>query len=184
MRFEDRFYTFINQIFGDVNVRQIYMEVHPHDTYALDTEKDEEHGFHHIAYNIKTGEKICSKQSRLQHTRVDIHDVLCQSYSLYVVFSKTPLTKDKVQKQLDIINMYRTILRDHQFIDALTDDILTNPDNEGLWKMFRSGEPTDQNICMKKNVLLKNIHRLLNEWEQYGYNYFIGRGQYDSHNKI
>jgi len=153
------------------------MEIHPNETYALEVEEDDEDGFHHVARNLKTGEKICSKQSRIQHTRIDKNDVLCQSYSLYKVFSAIPLTKYKVQKQYALINMYRSILKDDVFIGKLNEEILGNTENAGLWKIFRKNVPTRQNVSMKKETLLKNVHRVLDDWEQFGYNYFIGNGK-------
>ncbi len=169
-------YTYINQIFGDYTVRKILEEVYPNCEYRLATEPDEIFGDHHFVENIKTGEKIDSMRSRLQHSRIDINDTLCQSYSAYFyINSNIPLTKDKKQKQFDMINMYRKLLRNKVFVEKINQQILLDEAYRGVWKIYK--RRTEVNINMNKASLIKKINGVLDDWEEFGYSYFIGSGQ-------
>jgi hypothetical protein len=72
--------TFINQIFGDENIREIIMRTYEKEGNELLTEKfqDPTHGWmnHHVT-NLE-----CSVDGKYQNTRVHREDMLCQSYSL------------------------------------------------------------------------------------------------------
>jgi len=171
-------YTYINQIFGADPVRKILEEVYPNCEYRLAKEPDINFGDHHFVENIKTGEKIDSMRSRLQHSRIDINDTLCQSYSAYFyINSNIPLTKDKKQKQLDMINMYRKLLRNKVFVEQINQQILLDEAYRGVWQIYKRPNRTEGNINMNKASLIKKINGVLDDWEEFGYSYFIGSGQ-------
>jgi hypothetical protein len=185
MLFEDRFDTYINQPFGNITIREIYTEVNPNSKYELEVEpfwwiqngKVYQNGEHHYIRNKVTGEKICSIKSRLQNIRIDKNDNLCQSYSL-ARYCNISITKDKIKKHMEIINMYRNILKDNKFMDKINEEILENPDNKRLWKIYKNNQPTKHFINMNKDIFVKSISTVLDDWEKFGYNYFIGDGYY------
>jgi len=177
MNFEDRFYTYINQIFGDGDVREIFTEVYPNDIYCLLVVDDKAHGHHHIVKETKTNRIICSKTTRprIQNTYADVNDVLCQSYSL-ARYRDIPITRDKIQKQFDIIQMYRMVLQDDEFVNKINNELLENPLYKPYWVKYKNNQATRQRISLNKQRLLQNINALLDDWERYGYHHFIGKG--------
>ena len=156
MNFEDMYYTYVNQIFGDESVREIYMEVHPSTTgLVLKTEEDSVHGHHHFVYNSKTDQKICSKKT----VQVNPNDTLCQSYSL-AYYNGIPLPTHDI-----LINMYKNILRDGKFMKKVDAEILKNPENKNHWKIYKNGIETSKNVSMNKKNIIKNISRVLDIWD-------------------
>ena len=167
-------YTYINQIFGDDDVRKILEEVYPNCEYRLAKKLHCEFGYHHFVEEIKTGKKIDSMSSGLQLSD-DIKDTLCQSYSIWArMYPRDPLTKDKKQKQLDMINMYRKLLRNKVFVEQINNKILLDKLERRRWKI---NDDTNRNINMNIESLIKKINGVLDDWEEFGYSYFIGSGQ-------
>ena len=72
-----------------------------------------------------------------------------------------------------MVRMYKTLLNNDEFVKKLNDDILTNKKNKKIWVDYT--KPT-QYLDMNVNNLVKNINTVLDNWDDYGYNYFIGDG--------
>ena len=72
-----------------------------------------------------------------------------------------------------MVRMYKTLLNNEEFVKKLNDDILTNKKNKNIWVDYSN--PT-QYLDMNVNNLVKNINTVLDNWNDYGYNYFIGDG--------
>jgi hypothetical protein len=88
--------------------------------------------------------------------------------------------------QRAMVQMYRDLLNGTlenyegiDFKEILTNEILSDPRNKKLWRNFVTGKG---NINMNPEVLFKNIEDLLDEWEDYGYWFFIGKGECPTHN--
>jgi hypothetical protein len=123
--------TFINQIFGDENIRKIIMRTYKTKGIKLLTQDFEDpiHGSmnHHVT-NLE-----CSVDGNYQNTRVHREDMLCQSYSLMnylgIPFDKrnaSELWKDKPAAynsrkgiQDTMIQMYRNILSNNAFLKRI-----------------------------------------------------------------
>lgn len=185
-------YTYINQIFGDVTVREIISEIFPNKRYSFRVETAGE-GFeqntdHHILFDQIKNQIICSTKLKCnghicQDIRRDINDTLCQSYSL-LTFMNKKIKRGKKERQMEMIKMYREILKSPKFIEKLNEEILTNSDNKRLWINFTNEKSFDiEFVNMNHSKLINNIHKALNKWENYGYMYFIGKGEVLSKNK-
>lgn len=170
-------YAFINQIFGYPAIRKIISEIYPSDLklkYVI-AGPEFEHSFHHIVYDTIQKKNICSAAEGYQNIDIDVNDTLCQSYALMTYFG-IPISKtDKVQKQKDMVKMYRKMLNDKTFVDAL--DKVIHPKSKITWEYDTGIKNEDiKDIPMDKTYILKNIRSTLDEWEDYGYYYFIGKG--------
>ncbi len=79
---------------------------------------------------------------------------------------------------MEMIRMYREILKSSKFIKKLNEEILTNNENKYLWKKFTNKNYLGSEfVNMNYSNLINNIHKALDIWEKYGYMYFIGKGQ-------
>jgi hypothetical protein len=157
-------YTYINQIFGDITVRDIIAEVFPNKKYKFMVKEDiisDSH--HHYLIDVDTMKEICSVDNGYQNIYIDTNDNLCQSYSLLSYFN-IPITQDKIQRQMEMINLYRKIINNKEFIKRFNDIIVR-------WIDY-----TKKNcyLSTNKNILIKNIRNVLRKWKKFGYNYFIG----------
>lgn len=181
-------YSYINQIFGDLSVRDIIQEVmkKPGKLIAQESGPEFENSFHHL---LKTGnnesDTTCSAMGGYQDITVDLNDTLCQSYSLMsylnIDFDKTrsdeATIKQKHSKHLSMIAMYRSILDNEEFVKKMSDELIHSGNNK-LWKdTINEAKPvyiiktykTGQNIVAV-------IKQVLDIWEKYGWMYFIGKG--------
>ena len=177
--------TYINQIFGDITVREIISEVFPNSQYLFKVETAgegfEENTDHHILYDVSNNQTICSTKLKCnghicQDIRRDINDTLCQSYSL-LVYRKKKIKKGKKERQLEMIRMYREILNNELFIYKLNKEILSNIKNVGIWTNFTKDRNGRCSLEMSERNILHQIHSVLNDWEDYGFMYFIGKGE-------
>ena len=66
-KFLNAFDTYINQIFGDESIRNIWCQVYPNPKYKLEVEnvvfpndyfEIQDNGIHHYVINVETSEKI------------------------------------------------------------------------------------------------------------------------------
>lgn len=178
INFSKKHYTYINQIFGDISVREIIKEVYPNDKFnfvvlkANDIDNFENNSLHHVLEYVKSGRQLCSVQQKHQDLTKDLNDTLCQSYSLMNYFG-IKISRVRRKKQEDMVRMYKTLLNNDEFVKKLNDDILTNKKNKKIWVDYT--KPT-QYLDMNVNNLVKNINTVLDNWDDYGYNYFIGDG--------
>ena len=132
------------------------------------------------------GKNICSVKLGYQNLNVDINDTLCQSYSLLKYLqmpfdetpSKTATIAIKKERQMTMINMYRIILNNEQFIKAFSEEIVFETNNT-LWTDSVNHKKEFFMIKKFKNAvpIIKNIHRVLDIWEDYGWCYFVGNGK-------
>ena len=184
--FSKKHFTYINQIFGDMTVREIIEEEYP-TTYEFNIEEtgaDFEFSFHHTVKDREEGNIICSAVEGYQDLYKNKNDTLCQSYSLLNYFD-IDIPDDKRDRQMAMIQMYRDILNGTlenfegvDFKDILYKEILSTKANKNLWTNFVKGNGY---ISMNKNTFFKNIEDTLDEWEDYGYWYFIGKGNCPKH---
>jgi hypothetical protein len=186
LKFSKKHYTYINQIFGDATVRQIIEEEYP-TTWEFQLAKagpEFGNSFHHTVKDRDTGEVVCSVMDEQQDLHKNVNDTLCQSYSLMNYF-EIPISDDKKEKQMAMVQMYRDIINGTvenfegiDFREILSNEILRVKKNNKLWRNFVSGRG---HISMSPNTLFKNIEQTLDEWEEFGYWFFIGKGECPTH---
>jgi hypothetical protein len=195
--FSKKHYTYINQIFGDATVRQIIEEEYPTTWEFKVAKAGPEFGnsFHHTVRDREQPDLfVCSGIDGVQDLHKNINDTLCQSYSLMNYF-EIPIQlseeKGKLKKiyhetnQKAMAQMYRDILNGTlenyegvDFKEILTNEILSVKRNNKLWRNFVTGRG---HVNMKPEVLFKNIEDTLDEWEEFGYWFFIGKGECPTH---
>jgi len=182
-------YSYINQIFGDITVREILQEImkKPGKLMVEESGPEFENSFHHA---FKAGnndsETICSAMSGYQDISVDINDTLCQSYSLMsylnIPFDKTPsnvaTVEQKHSKHLAMIAMYRSILENEEFVKKISEELI-HKDNNKLWRdTINEAKPVYIIKAYKTGANIINvIKQVIDIWEKYGWMYFIGRGK-------
>ena len=184
--FSKKHYTYINQIFGDATVREIIEEEYP-TTYQFDVENtgaDFDFSFHHTVKDRDNGNVLCSVDDGYQNIYKNKNDTLCQSYSLLNYFD-IDIPTDKKERQMEMVQMYRSMLNgtidgfeDVDFKQIINNEILKVPGNKKLWHNFVTDKGS---ISMNKTTLFKNIENTLDEWEEYGYWFFIGKGECPKH---
>jgi len=168
-KFSKEHFTFINQFFGDQTVREVIAQVFPNKKYRFEIE-DYETSHHHVLYDIKKKRKICSIENNIQDMHIDKNDTLCQSYSLLTFFNLS-IDENKVKRQMDMINMYESILESKYFRKTL-EETIDIPNR--AWRDYRAeGNPP---LTLQKSSFYSAIKRTLNHWREYGYHFFIGKG--------
>ena len=182
--------SYINQIFGDQTVREIIQEVWAKSGKLVlkPSGPGFENSFHHMfqPHKIKQNIVVCSVEDEYQDTLIDKHDTLCQSYSLMnyfgIPFDKTPSKKASIEikrsRQLEMIKMYRKIIKNKNFLDKF-DEIVKNKANKHLWEdTIENNNHFYINETLKKSeAILRNIANTLIVWEAYGWCFFIGNGK-------
>jgi len=197
LAFSKKHYTYINQIFGDTSVRRIIEEEYPTTWEFKVAKAGPEFGnsFHHTVRDREDPQLIvCSGVDGVQDLNKNVNDTLCQSYSL-MNFFEIPIQlseeKGKLKQiyhetnQKAMIQMYRDLLDGNienyegiDFKEILTNEILSDKRNKKLWRNFVTGKG---NLNMDPEVLFKNIEDTLDEWEEFGYWFFIGKGECPTH---
>jgi hypothetical protein len=199
--FSREHHTFINQIFGDQTIRSFIrsayisrdptksrftFKVKPVDGYEhhilveerqIEEEKNPEKRKRKTIIPQERTEKveICSVKRGHQNWNVNVNDMLCQSYSLLAFFEKNidDLTHEK--RQMLMVDMYRGILELPKFHEKLIETI-QNPRNFNLWKDYRKDPKNPPDLEMNETMILEGIHKTLEDWQAFGYHYFIGEG--------
>jgi hypothetical protein len=194
--FGKKHFTFINQFFGDVQIRKIITEIFPNKNYRLEVEAADEtfeYSKHHYLYQIKydkngnelvgKGKKVCSVAGKYQNIYINKNDTLCQSYTLlrYLGYNfNLKMTRKEIQSRM--CQMYKKIIENEQFIHIIKKEVLPLSENKNRWIDYtKDNEPF---ITMKLlrgsnnnyEYLFRNINDVLSKWESYGYSYFIGEG--------
>jgi hypothetical protein len=135
--------AYINQLFGDQTVRDIIQEVwaKPGKLVVKESGADFENSHHHMfqPHKVKTNVITCSVEDGYQDLDTDVNDILCQSYSLMnyfgIKFDKTPSRIASVEikrsRQLEMIKMYRKIIKNEKFLNGL-EEIVKNKTNKKL----------------------------------------------------
>jgi len=173
--------TYINQIFGDITVRQIIQELYPKQGFELVIMNTCFHSDHHVL--AKHGKILCSVEMGYQDPDTDINDTLCQSYSLMsyleLPFDTTPsifaTEQQKYEKQLSMIKMYRKILKNKRFRTAFSNEVVYEENNR-LWEdtvNHKNAFYLIQNLKSGARII-NNIKKVLDAWEDFGWRYFIG----------
>lgn len=179
--FSIKHFTYINQVFGDATIREIIEEEYPTvwEFNIASTGPEFGNSFHHTVRDRDSGNIICSVQDDQQDLHTNINDTLCQSYSLMNYF-EIPIPDDQKEKQMAMIKMYRDIISgtlepfgNINFKEIINREILKVKENKTLWENFVSGGHVNMNM----NILFTNIENTLDEWEEYGYWFFIGNGE-------
>jgi len=186
--FSKKHFTYINQIFGDATVRQIIEEEYP-TTYEFAVEEtgaDFDFSYHHTVKDREDDTILCSVVEGYQDIYKNKNDTLCQSYSLMNYFD-IEIPDDKRDRQMAMIQMYRDILNGTldnfegvNFKKIINDEILDVDANKNLWTNFVKGRGY---ISMNKKTFFKNIENTLDEWEDFGYWFFIGKGNCPKHER-
>lgn len=133
---------------------------------------------HHVLYDIvkeKYIDSINTEGFKYQDQERDSEDSLCQSYSLMKFFNRK-MNKDPIKKQKQMIVFYRALLKNKHFIQEIKKEIFyKKPLKEEVW------EDEDENIIPTQkdkdfDKLKEKILYTLDNWEDYGYWYFIKSG--------
>uniref|UniRef100_A0A6C0I7W7 Uncharacterized protein n=1 Tax=viral metagenome TaxID=1070528 RepID=A0A6C0I7W7_9ZZZZ len=197
LAFSKKHYTYINQIFGDATVRQIIEEEYPTTWQFKVAKAGPEFGnsFHHTVRDREQPEMIvCSGIDGVQDLHKNVNDTLCQSYSLMNYFEiPIQLSEEKGKlkqiyhetNQKAMIQMYRDLLNSNienyegiDFKEILTNEILSDKRNKKLWRDFSTSRG---HVNMNPEIFFQNIEDTLDEWEEYGYWFFIGKGECPTH---
>jgi hypothetical protein len=189
-------YTYINQFFGDITIRDMIMELYPSKLYRLGT-VDGEGRFvgssHHIVEKMTPPQQICSVDN-FQQLNEDENDTLCQSYSLlnYLILQQKEvrarsidLLRDvqniphrKSEKQILMIRIYLFLLNNKDFLKKLK--FLRHPPNK-IWNDFFLDTKADEHKIFVSEVTIEefimSIKIVLALWMRYGYHYFIRKGR-------
>ena len=86
------------------------------------------------------------------------------------------ISRVRKTKQEAMVKMYKMLLSNNEFVKKLNDDILTNKKNKKIWVDYSKPIKPKQYLDMNVNNLIKNINTVLDNWNDYGYHYFIGDG--------
>lgn len=201
-RFYNRFYTYVNQIFGDYNIRKKIKDFFLLPTYSLEViETDDALGTtwqHHIAKTVPSEKVLCSAELNYQDPYS--LDTACQSYSIYNVlyFNKKfiieSLRKNKPEN-IEIIDMLDN-LKKLQPVSTLKRNAnkrktaLKNNTKKivdlFLWLLEQEeiiNEINDFNFIRFDDLVsgsgkyinnpVKKLKTTLNDWKDYGYEYFL-----------
>jgi hypothetical protein len=190
-------YSYINQVFGDRTVRGYISALYPNPNYRFFVELTAKYDRHHVLKKIPqepgTGttkpkpkrEFWCSVDNGLQDDRINENDTFCQTYTL-MEYLHVPIPEDQKEKQMEMIRMYRDLLSRKDFIEGRVVKWTKkgNPKKtlHGLsaidtsaWKDTTDG--TEKDFPTEIDDIVEKIEETLDEWEAYGYHYFIGNGQ-------
>ena len=167
-------YNYINQIWGDQGIRSLIESEYSRSNLSLKVEYPKPNLAHHVVYDKINNNKICSVDNNYQNDLIDKNNTLCQSYSLLTFMTNNkPIPKSPKTQQLKMIETYRTLLKNPRIKDELKNKI---------WYKYyyeysdesKNKAPTLMETGKNGNDLIKNINKTLNDWEKYGYEYFIG----------
>jgi len=190
-----RHYTYINQIFGDQNLREdIELRLFPKESklrrtvqVLADPEQFDPSSIHWLGKNLKTGEPWCSVNEDIQDPDKHLNDTLCQSYSLmWFLGREEELRKgckdeDQIENQMEIIKMYEDIIDHKEFTTSLGELFYEGQGPSGWHNFTKPNTPLlyNRHLTPETNItnLIKNIKKTLNDWKKYGYTYFVGKGE-------
>lgn len=180
-------YTYINQIFGDENVREIIKESYTERDWDFAVEEagvEFEYSNHHVL--TKSGkkeedDKWCSVGKGFQNIFINKNDTLCQSYTLMKYLNK-PIPMGMKQRQMEMIKMYRNIIKRSHFktelrgmVEIMQKSLKKKKKNTVLWKDYTTARNTKLNKTYEK--IYEEIIKVLDKWEKYGYLYFMKEGK-------
>ena len=137
--------------------------------------------------------KVCSAEYGYQDLAADTNDTLCQSYSLMayldIPFDSTPskvaTRQQKFEKQRSMVNMYRMILGTPAFIKEIN-AIARDKANRQLWRDTVNDEDeffVNERYKGKGKPVVDNIKFVLDIWERWGWQFFVGDGTCEKQKK-
>ena len=176
-------YTYINQFFGDLEVRDIIENCFPRHYLSFEHYDDPEFGFHHYVVDSRYEDPICSIGAGVQDTDINVNDNMCSTYSLLAYF-KIPFSDNSYTNQMKMISLCYKILKNKNFRAAIEAAILTDPEETKRWKSYKRVKRSIRNngrtyyVNMNPDVFWKNVKSVLHKWTEYGHIYFIGDGKY------
>jgi hypothetical protein len=179
--FYGRWFTLVNQVIGDQNIREFLMNY-----FKIEGSLEVVDGVdglgvpwqHHIAIDLKTNKQICSVYMDIQNA--DTEDTACQSYSLYNTVQinrldigleplKSVLNKKQItipyilhSNHVKIADFLLSLLKIPKIRKEINQYVFINFGYEGA--NYRNN-----NIS---NIIPKLI-KVLKEWKDYGYKYFL-----------
>lgn len=182
--FYDKWLTYISQIFGDEEVRNLIQRIYSNSELEL---KSIIHPrgqpfageSHHIVSHKNKKMIICSAEQGYQNIDVHKGDVLCQSYALLNYFGiKMDNTDTDIghwRNQMKMIEMYKNLLSNLTFMKELENLITTiSKETPARWHLYKGDKETKFNF--KFTDIIINITKVLELWGSYGYWTFIKNG--------
>ena len=178
--FEVMFSTFINNIFGNHEIRNFIINnlrnIFPNTDRLnkLVVEKEGTDGCHHLIKDeTETKLVYCSYEHKHQDNDQYPRDFGCQSYSLYAYLhkkydkeNKFNINKTKILHE-KIIEMYHKIIKDPTFVNYIS-----NLDKDIL-NVLVNYLYTDHEIQLDKNIIIPGIRETLRLWEDYGIDNYL-----------
>ena len=151
--------------------------------YLKDLHIDDSDNNHHVLYDMKNKTYLDSVNTmgyKYQAQDRDEHDSLCQSYTLMFFFGRE-MDNDPVKKQMQIIKMYKWLIGQKKFTDAIKDEMFEiDSKKEEVWE-DKDGNRISTQGSKQFDKLMKKVEKTLDIWKEYGYRHFIGDGTCDSH---
>lgn len=87
---------------------------------------------HHFLVEINTRKEVCSISNKHQDLSINKNDTLCQSYSP-LSYNKE-INTDRKERQIDMIKLYRRIVKNKKFRAIFNTEVLKIEDNKTLWR--------------------------------------------------
>lgn len=198
--FTNRFFLYVNQVFGDLNVRKKILEFFKIGKKALQIVKYEGDIIHHVANDLSSKKNFCSIEQG-QQIWAGGKDASCQSYSIYntVFINKEKiLAKNKKKDEtflnyisslesLEKVNIRKSkkdrlvIVKNN--VTKMTDlllflinqKIICEEINDLIFENLK--DEYNDYLLKSEGVTLKdvvaNLIIVLNEWKEYGYKYLV-----------
>ena len=182
--FYDKWLTYISQIFGDEEVRNLIQRIYSNSELELKsiihpTGQPFAGESHHIVSYKNKKMIICSADQGYQNIDVHKGDVLCQSYALLNYFGiKMDNTDTDIghwRNQMKMIEMYEKFLSNKKFTDELK-KLVTDISKENPVRWFKYVGDQELPFDFQFNHIIKNIEEVLKLWGSYGYWTFIKNG--------
>ena len=127
--FINRFYVYINQVFGDYNVRKKILQFFKLPQKSLSVQagidRDGSEWTHHVAIDLKNNKIICSVEKG--HQEIESDDIACQSYSIYntiIVNKKYIIQKNTNKDIINFVNSLKSLENIYKFKRLNTDGSL------------------------------------------------------------
>lgn len=179
-KFSLRHYIYINAILGDKTLRQVISDEFPNEKCTLETEQGsgEFADSHHHVCMVKSkkgkSKKWCSVDVGIQDLDIHGHDTLCQSYSLLYYMGGINKKDKKLTRELQMrmIDMWRRILKNPTVRDQIQFSVRLKDKKTGDYVILPDRKIKYRNNP-NRNKLIGEIRKVLKEWEDYGYIWFI-----------
>jgi hypothetical protein len=183
--FYDMWLTYISQIFGDEQVRELIQKINPNLELELKSiihprgQPFAGESHHIVSYKKNKKMIICSADQGYQNIDVHKGDVLCQSYALLNYFGikmdETDTDIGHWRNQMKMIQIYENFLSNSKFMKELEKLIIKiSKENPVRWYLYNRDQELPFNFQF--NHIVTNIKEVLKLWGSYGYWTFIKNG--------